>query len=410
MRRRFWTAAAAGGAVLSFYVISLLVTGQPAFGLLSGSPLQSALVPKALVERLPGEANASAPQQGNRAARLAVSVATVEARRVPVSRSYSGRLVAARQAELRARVRGFVAEQSVADASFVEAGTPLFRLDQRPFSLAIEQTQAALEGAMARYRYLDRELERITRLESEEFATTSRLDELTGQRNEASARVAELEAQLKRNRLDLDYATISAPFAGKIGFSRVDIGDLVTPDRTILTTIVQYDPIEVAFRPSAKELAEIKTFLRNGGQRIGVTVALDGDERSYEGRLVALGAAFDPGTNTIELRARLANPDGAMTPGQFAEVTAAFGNEEALLVPSTALVVNQDRRAVYRVDPESKAEIVPVTAGMSVGEKTVVRGPLSAGDRIVTGKLGSVRPGSPLAVTSGSDDAEAVQE
>jgi len=228
------------------------------------------------------------------------------------------------------------------------------------------------------------------------------LDELRSSRAEARARRDELEAALRLARLDLDYAEITAPFAGKVGFAEVDPGDLVTANRTRLTELVEYDPVEVEFRPSAEQLARLRARLAETGG-VAVRVRLDGDPAVYTGEITALGAAFEEATNTIPVRAELANPERRLVPGQFARVTADLGERPVLLVPSAALVTHQDQRALYRLDAEGRVEVVPVTAGRTRGERTAVAGELAAGDRVVAGKLQRVRPG--MTVRPLADDA-----
>ena len=178
-----------------------------------------------------------------------------------------------------------------------------------------------------------------------------------------------------------------------MGFAEVDPGDLVTANQTRLVELVEYDPMEVEFRPGAEQLARLRTRLAETGG-VAVRVRLDGDPEVYGGEISALGAAFEDATNTIPVRAELANLERRLVPGQFARVTAALGERPVLLVPSEALVTHQDQRALYRVDAAGRVEVVPVTAGRTQGERTAVAGELAAGDRVVAGKLQRVRPGT----------------
>lgn len=378
---------------------ALTVTLAALAGLAGGFMLAWTLggpAPGALLERLPG-VSALLGERGVEGGRARpapqVPVARVERRSVPVTQSHSGRLVARRRVELRARVTGYVEERAFAEAAFVEAGAVLYRLDRRPIEARIAELEASRDGARERLAFLETEVARVRQLEGEEFATESRLDELVAERAQAGARVRELEAALRRARLDLDYATVEAPFAGRTGFTRVDEGDLVAAGETVLTTLVEYDPVEVEFRPSAPQLAEMSDWLERSGDAISVSVALESGETAGEGEIAALGPAFERTTNTIAVRAELPNPDSDLVPGQFVRVTARLGAREALTVPSEALVVNQDRRAVYRISGDGTAEIVPVETGAEADGRTVVRGALAAGERIATGRLQALRPG-----------------
>jgi multidrug efflux pump subunit AcrA (membrane-fusion protein) len=300
----------------------------------------------------------------------------VERSAVEQTLSFSGRLLGPRTVELRARVTGYLTERTFEEAAFVEAGAVLYRLDPRTFKAEVNRLEGALEGAAASLEFLRRETERISELEEEDFAARSRLDELASEEAAAAARVDELRASLERARLDLEFSTIAAPFSGKIGFSRVDEGDLVSAGETVLTTLVEYDPIEVEFRPSASQLADLAAFRERTGQPIPVTVRLELD-----------------------------NADRALVPGQFARVTAHLGEREALLVPTKGLIANLDQRAVYRI-ADGTVEVVSVRTGDQVDDRTVVSGPLSPGERIVTGNLQSVRPGQPVTVRDDGGGAD----
>jgi len=403
MRR---AAAIALGAVLvgaGAVGVSLVQTGTPAFGLLAGTGLQEALVPAPLRRALAPGDDGSAGRPG-RDGPLDVETARVVEGAVPVTLSFSGQLRARRVVELRARVTGYLVERAFEEASFVAAGDVLYRLRTREFEAAVAELEAALEGARSDLAFLERETERVAALEERDFATASRFDELQSQRAGAQARVDELEAELRRARLDLDLAEIEAPFSGKAGFSNVDEGDLVTANDTLLTQLVEYDPIEVEFRPSAEQLAQLQSALDERGT-VPVEVRLDGDPETHSGEISGLGAAFDGDTNTIPVRAALANADRKLVPGQFAAVTTALGERPALLVPTRALVANQDQRALYRIDGEGRVEIVPVTTGLKRDERTAVEGDLVAGDHIAVGKLQMLRPGMKVRAIDGGEPA-----
>jgi RND family efflux transporter MFP subunit len=156
---------------------------------------------------------------------------------------------------------------------------------------------------------------------------------------------------------------------------------------------VQYDPIEVEIRPSASQLARMRAYLDGNDAPIAVAVRREGSDTVSEGRITGLGPAFEETTNTLPVRATIPNGDRALVPGQFARVTARLGAERALLVPTKALVTDQNARAVYRVGEDGTVEVVAVEAGREHEGRTVVEGELSPGERIVVGNLQSVRPG-----------------
>jgi len=381
--------------------VSLISTGRPLFSLIPDDQIPVSL--QGLLAAPDGDTRAR-PAPDGAASVPRVEVARVVRQRVPQSLVFSGRAVAQRDVALRSRVTGYLEAAPADEAAFVSRGDVLFELDQRTFQARVNELSASLEGARSRVEFLDREVGRIAELEEEEFAARSRLDELRTDLLEARSAVQELRAALDRAELDLSFATITAPFDGKVGFFDVDVGDLVTAGETVLTRLVSYNPIEVEFRPSAGEVARIRAAMDGGGAPLGATVTLDGGA-VRDGTVEALGPAFDTTSNTLAVRAILKNRDAAIVPGQFGRVRVALGETPALLVPSVSLVATQDRRAVYRIGPEGTVSVVPVETGRRIGELTVVTGDLRAGEQVATGRLQSLREGMTVRGIEPSEDA-----
>jgi RND family efflux transporter MFP subunit len=331
---------------------------------------------------------------------MPVRVARIERQAVPITMSFSGRLLARRQVEIRARVTGYVSEVAFKEGEIVGQGDVLYRIDQRQFEARVSELEGALEGAKANLAFLKRETERIADLEERQFAETSRLDELRSQRDQAAARINELEGRLQQAQLDLEFATIEAPFAGKIGFSEVDEGDLVRQGQTDLTTLVDFHPIEVEFQPNADQLERLRSRRAALGDPLRITVSPDGQNATFSGTVFAFGPAVQNATNTVPVRGEVPNPDQKLVPGQFIRVTVALGTETALLAPTDALITQQNKRALYVVGEDGTAAVIPVDLGQQVGRRSVVLGKLSAGQRVITGNLQSVRPGMPVQIIS----------
>ncbi|RIA55771.1 efflux RND transporter periplasmic adaptor subunit [Dichotomicrobium thermohalophilum] len=373
--------------------LSLYLSGQPLFGMLAGTGLPDQV-------RQLFRSKESANQQPAQAERQAVPVRIAHIRReaVPVALSFSGRLLARREVEVRARVTGYVSEVTFKEGEIVEKGEVLYRIDPRTFEARLKELQGALQGAKANLAFLQRETERIANLEEKEYAETSRLDELRSQRDQAAARIEELQGRLRQAQLDLEFASVEAPFAGKIGFSDVDEGDLVVQGQTTLTTLVDFHPIEIEFRPNADQLARMKDARARLGHPLRLTVSPDGRDTTVSGEVTALGPAVQNATNTVRVRGEVPNPDQTLVPGQFARVRVQLGTQPSLMAPTAALITQQNKRALYVISADNTVEIVPVEIGQTVGKRVVVQGDLAEGDRVVAGNLQSVRSGRPVRV------------
>jgi RND family efflux transporter MFP subunit len=381
--------------------LSLSLSGQPLFGLLAGTGA-SDLIPQQVRQIFTSDKTEPRSAAAKRQA-TPVRASRIQRQDVPITLPFSGRFLARRQVEVRARVTGYVSEVTFKEGDIVEKGEVLYRIDPRTFQARVNELQGALKGAKANLAFLRRETERIADLEEKQYAETSRLDELTSQRDQAAARIEELEGRLQQAQLDVEFATIKAPFAGKIGFSDVDEGDLVVERQTMLTTLVDFDPIEIEFRPNADQLTRMKDARARLGHPLRLMVSPDGRDATFSGDVTALGPVVQDATNTVPVRGEVPNPDYALVPGQFARVTIQLGTQPRLLAPTAALITQQDKRALYVISDQNRVEIVPVEIGQSVGKRVVVLGDLAEGDRIVTGNLQAVRAGRPVRIIEAHD-------
>jgi multidrug efflux system membrane fusion protein len=195
--------------------------------------------------------------------------------------------------------------------------------------------------------------------------------------------------------INLAYTDIRAPFSGRLGRNRAPVGTLVGGSGFTLNTLVQLDPIYVTFNPSERELATIAA-ARDAGS-VETTVSLpDNPAVSYKGELTFIDNTVDRTTGTITARATVANPKFSLLPGQYVRVRVHIRDEpNALLIPQTALGSSQLGKYVYVVGADGKAEQKLVTLGTSDGESVSVTG-LTEEDRVITGNLQKIGPGSPV--------------
>lgn len=335
---------------------------------------------------------------------VAVAVTTVRRERIPVYYEYNAQLFSSRQADIRPRVSGYIEEIAFAEGADVERGELLYQLDARPFEAALRQARARREAVEASLAFAEAQVARLEELVDDGFASGERYDQALARREELEAELGVVEAAIEAAAQDLDYTSVTAPFSGRLGLSRLNEGELASPGGAPLTTLVQLDPIEVRFEVREDELPAIRRAAA-GAAPVRVVALLD-DEAAYaeEGALEALDNAIDPTTGTLTALALFPNPEKLLTPGRFVQARLILGEADALLVPTAALSTNLDRRIVYRVGPDGRAVGTPVRLGRRQGERVVVTGGLSPGDRVVVSNLQAVREGVPLAV---DDDAPA---
>ena len=321
---------------------------------------------------------------------------------------HAGRFMASADVEVRPRVSGYLQRVHFREGQIVRQGDLLFTIDPAPFRAAVDRARADVAQAEAQRARAASEYARaqtlleLDAISQEEFEA----------RREAAAQAAgaklAAEAALRTAQLDLDYAHIRAPVAGRISDAHVDAGNLVRAGESVLTRIVSLDPIHFEFAAPESLLADAAANPAGGERR--VLVQLEGEEEfTHEGRLDFVDNAVDPGTGTIRGRAVFANAEGAFTPGQFARVRIiAPDAAPAILVPETAVGADQTHRYVLVLNDENIVQYQPVELGARVGDGLrVVRTGLDGDERVVVNGIQRAFPGAPVTPEPGQISSSA---
>ncbi|GFM48792.1 MexE family multidrug efflux RND transporter periplasmic adaptor subunit [Pseudomonas cichorii] len=344
-----------------------------------------------------------------------VKVETVKTHPLILTTELNGRLVSPRTAEVRARVAGIVLQRVYREGSEVRQGDVLFRIDPAPFQADLESAEAALRKAQA--------TEYQTRLQAERYAELTKVNAVSRQDAEnarasflqAQADVASTRAALKRARLNLDYATVTAPISGRIGKALVTEGALVGQgDATVLATIQQLQPIYADINQSTRQISELRRSLQQGelqqleaGQITATLIQEDGSPYPHKGRLLFSDLTVDQGTGQVTLRSEFPNSKNELLPGSFIRVQ--------LDQARTAQGITVMQRAVQRdaagkalvliVDSQGKVLERSIDLGGVQGNRWIVKSGLNAGDRVIVAGLQHVQPGSAVSVQEEGADA-----
>lgn len=327
-----------------------------------------------------------------------VTVVQLEPEPVTETQEFVGRVVAAERVELRARVQGFLRERDFIEGQKVSAGDRLFLIEPEPYQAVLAQREADVDRAQAEFANAQSQLRRGEELVKNNDIPRARVDELRAAEAVAQAGIAQAEAALKAAQLNLDYTEIQAPIDGSIGLSRFSIGNLVGPESGVLATLVQQDPIYVQFPLTQRDLlAQRRLLQERGGDPTAVVVHLrlaDGSRYAHDGQIDFVDVTVDPGTDTVLVRSLFPNPETLLLAGQYVGVVVESGEPEmALLVPQSALQVDQTGLFVLVLDAEERVQVRRITTGPMVGARMVVKTGLQAGDRVVVEGTQKVRPG-----------------
>lgn len=334
-----------------------------------------------------------------------VPVAEVITRTVTPSAEYTGFLAAPETVELRSRVGGAVDAVSVPEGSLVRKGQLLFQIDPRPFQVALDTATAQLRQAEVLAGQAQADFDRAEHLVATGAVSRKSYDDAASTRSARQAQVQAAKAAVAAARLDLSYARVTAPIAGRVDRVLVTEGNLVSGGAgaaTLLTTIVSIDPLHVYFDIDEATYLNVVSRVRlgaDGGDKasLPVQVGLATDKGfPYKGALDFVGNTVDRSTGTIRARAVVPNPDGRMTPGLFARARLSTGApREVVLIDDQAVGTDQGRNYVLVVGENNQAQYRLIELGPVVDGLRVISGGLQAGEKIVL--KGLVRPG--MAVT-----------
>jgi RND family efflux transporter MFP subunit len=313
----------------------------------------------------------------------------------------TGNTAAINTADLVARVSGFVESIKYNDGEFVKKGTVLFTIEPETYKLKLDQAKAGEESARATVTQTEADYQRQAVLIKTNAVSQSAVDSAKAARDTARANLSQAQISTQLAEMNYGYSSVTAPFDGIVTARTVSIGAYVggsaTP--TVLATIVQTDPIYVNFNISEQDVLRVRAEIRKRGltpddlKKVPVEVGLQTeDDYPQVGHLDYASPTVDSSTGTLTARALLDNPNRVMLPGLFVQVRVPTGKEEnALLVPDTALGTDQSGRYLFVVGKDNVVEQHKVEIGSREGTLRVIEKGIKADDRvIVTGLLRAV--------------------
>ncbi|WP_085984458.1 efflux RND transporter periplasmic adaptor subunit [Methylobacterium sp. 4-46] len=335
------------------------------------------------------------------------AVAAVEPREVRLWDEFSGRLEAVDRIDVRARVGGAVQATHFVEGEMVKAGDLLVTIDPAPYAAEVQRLEAQAAGAEARLALTASDFARGQRLSDQRIVTARDLDVRANAFKEAKASLEAARAALQAARLNLDYTEVRAAVAGRVGRREITPGNLVATGAgaTVLTTLVSVDPIDASFDADEatvlRALASIAEPSSGRGQLARVPVEMvTADGGRARGHLQFIDNRVDARSGTIRVRARFANRDGRLMPGQFARIRLGQAVPETLLlVDERAVGTDQDKKFVLVVGADGRAALRAITLGRAVDGLRVVTSGLAAGERIVVNGLQRIRPGTLVSAT-----------
>ncbi|MFB0767534.1 efflux RND transporter periplasmic adaptor subunit [Aeromonas salmonicida] len=337
-----------------------------------------------------------APQEQEAPALPQVSVLTLTGRELVISEDLPARVAALRSADIRAQISGIVQRRLFEQGAEISAGTVLFQINPAPFKADVDSAAAALQRAEAVLARARIQIERLKPLLRTDAISRQTYDDAVSQRDQAAADVAQARATLARHQLNLQFASVEAPIAGRIDQALVSEGALVSPtDATPMARIQQIDQVYVDVRQPASVLESLRQQAGSTAPELAVEIlGSNGTPLGMQGRILFSGIEVDAGTGDVLLRVLVDNPERRLLPGLYVQARiprARYAN--ALTVPQQAVVRKSGQTSVWVVDGQGQAQLVPVNTAELVNSQYRIASGLSAGQQVVIEGIDRLTPG-----------------
>jgi len=327
---------------------------------------------------------------------------------VPWEKEYPAQVAGSLEVEVRAQVGGILKERLYNEGQFVKKDEVLFTIDPQEYQIALERAQASLEQVNTEVDRTRRDYERMKSLISDNAVSQKDYDDSLSAYEKAQADYKAAKAVVDDAKRNLGYAKVKAPIAGIARKENHSVGSLIslTGDNSLLTTMVQINPLHINFSIPSQQMTNLKNNIESDRMAINGKVVVDVlvNDKVYPqpGKIIFFDSAEDPQTSAFAAKAEVENPDDKrdLNPGQFVKVRlkgVTFKN--AVLVPQSSLIESPNGTIVYVVNTSSNnvVEAVPVSADI-VDSVAVIYSGLKGDETVISGGSLKVKPGIPVKV------------
>lgn len=308
---------------------------------------------------------------------------------------YVGRFESVDAVDLRPRVSGYLRSVGFRDGQKVTKGQLLFVIDPRPYEAVLAQAKAQTARARATLNNAEVEQRRAQALFEAKAGSAQELEARKAAAQQSRADLGAAQANERQAGLNVEFTHVRAPLSGRISDRRVAPGNLVTADQTVLTSIVNDNPIRFAFEASeALFLKRQRGAQRHLGDPVDIRLA---DEPTYRwhGRLEFIDNSLDVNSGVIRGRAVVQNPHGTLTPGLYGHMKLpGSAPYEALLIPDGAVSADQNRQVIYKVGRDNVMRLQAVEVGPLINGLRVIRTGLKPDEQVVIDGQVKAKPGA----------------
>ncbi|HEY3599338.1 MAG TPA: MdtA/MuxA family multidrug efflux RND transporter periplasmic adaptor subunit [Paraburkholderia sp.] len=329
-----------------------------------------------------------------------VQVATVTQGDMPIVLNALGTVTPLANVTVRTQLTGTLQTVAFQEGQMVRQGDLLAQVDPRPYEISLANAQGTLARDAALLQTARLDLKRYTTLLAQDSIASQQVDTQASLVKQLEGTVKSDQASIDTFKLDLAYARITAPVAGRVGLRQVDAGNYVTPgDTNGIVVITQLQPISVIFTTSEDNLPPIMKQM-HAGTKMSVTAYDRSNTTSLEaGHLETIDNQIDTTTGTVKLRAMFDNTGNMLFPNQFVNARLLVDViHNATIVPTSAVLNGSIGQFVYVVKPDNTVSVRTIKTGPVDGERTSVTSGLQVGERVVTDGSDRLKDGAKITI------------
>jgi RND family efflux transporter MFP subunit len=346
---------------------------------------------------------------------------------------FTGRTDAVPSVQVRARVSGYLDQVLFPPGAEVKKDQKLFKIDPRPYQATLDQAKgqvAANEASLKRYT---RDVTRNRPLVRTGAVSPQEFDTMQGNMEQAAGSLVAARANVVSSQLDLTFTDVLSPFDGRVGRNLIDVGNLVTKDQTLLTTVVSEDPMYAYFDVDERTMLRVQKLIREGKfkaarttKEVPLSIGLANEQgHPHQGTIDFVDNQVNTSTGTIQVRGSFPNPSSAaplvaasdalalmlphgqpwnalgavaaaeswpgtrlLTPGLFVRVRVPIGDpHKAVLISDRAIGSDQGVKYVFVLGANNRIERRTVTLGALHDGLREVRSGLEPDERVVVAGL-----------------------
>lgn len=319
-----------------------------------------------------------------RPAAVPVTVTTTARQDVPVLLQGLGTVQAFNTIAIHSQIDGKLVAVDFVEGQQVHAGDTLAVIDQRALKAAVDEATAKKAQDEAQSVAAQKDLNRFKTLVIKNAETQQNVDTQQAKVDQLKATIDADQAAIESAQTQLSYATIKAPIDGRVGFRQLDVGNIIhANDPNPLTVLTQIQPVNVTFTLPQRDLARVREAMLQGAVP-ALAYDQDNNKELGKGELLLVDNQIDQTTSSIRLKAKFANDDDQLWPGEFVRLRLQVDTQaNALTVPPVALQRGPQGFYVWVIKPDNTAEQRPVDAKQANDDVAIVSKGLSGDERVV---------------------------